>query len=372
MRQNKSQRQSFFSPAKGERERAGERARGRNKKSKETGFSKMDTAQTLVRSVMRAFYATQEILVIEALVTHSALRDDDLAHLMKMNLKDLHRLCASLRDARFLVVHTRPEVQAGKTRPINRTYYYIDYRQTIDAIKWRVFKTDKDMQGIVQPQDENKEYFCPRCKAQWTQMEVLDSVSAAGFVCQRCGTVLERSQEREAPGHQQLSRMNNQFKFMTDMLQEVDQVVVPECNFDKAIAVARPVVRDVTHEAAVSIPVDPAHNKPSAVKGLANTGPKTMSVTIAEGDEETLENRKRKERMLKDNALPSWMTESSVPVNTQFAADRDAGGDNDDADGMPAKRVKLETSGGVAAPEAAGIKTEGDDDDDDFELEDVM
>ncbi|KAK5660113.1 hypothetical protein OQA88_13582 [Cercophora sp. LCS_1] len=330
----------------------------------------MNVSQNLVRSVMRAFYSTQEILVVEALVTHLALRDDDLAYLMKMNLKDLHRLCATLRDARFLVVHTRPEMQAGKTRPINRTYYYIDYRQAIDAIKWRVYKTDKDMQGIAQPQDENKEYSCPRCSAQYTLMEVLDSSSSRGFVCDRCGNVLERSKEREAPGHQQLSRMNNQFKFMTDMLQEVDKVVVPECTFEKAIANARPIVREATHEVLASIPVDTALNKPSAVKGLANTGPKTMSVTISDGNDEleNIENKKRKERLLRENALPVWMTESSVPTKGF------GNSSNDVEEGGPAKRVKLEADPGVDVdvPEVdLGIKAE-DDEEDDLEFEDVV
>ncbi len=339
----------------------------------------MEVAQTLVRAVMRAFYTTQEILAIEALVTHSALRDDELAYLMKMNLKDLHRLCAGLRDARFLIVHTRPEMQEGKTRPINRTYYFIDYRQTIDAIKWRVYKTDKDMQGSVQPADESKEYSCPRCHAQWTQLEVLDSVSAAGFICQRCGTVLERSQEKEAPGHQQLSRMNNQFKFMTDMLQEVDKAVVPECTFDKAIQTARPIVREPTHEVLASIPVDTGLNKPSAVKGLANVGPKTMQVTISDdGELERLEERKRKERLLKENALPSWITDSSVPVSSlaQSTASQsfeipDVGRGAEDGDLLPAaKRVKMETAADDKGA-ATNVKVE-EEDEDDYEFEDVV
>ncbi|KXX78695.1 Transcription initiation factor IIE subunit alpha [Madurella mycetomatis] len=338
----------------------------------------MEVAQTLVRAVMRAFYTTQEILVIEALVTHSVLRDDELAYLMKMNLKDLHKLCATLRDARFLTVHTRPEMQQGKTRPINRTYYYIDYRQTIDAIKWRVYKTDKDMQGIAQPADESKEYFCPQCSAQWTQLEVLDSVSAEGFTCGRCGAVLERSKEREAPGHQQLSRMNNQFKFMTDMLQAVDRVVVPECNFDKALAAARPIVREPTHEVLASIPVEHSGlNKPSAVKGLANVGPKTMQVTISDGDneQERLEDRKRKERLLKENALPSWITESSVPtISAQTSTQSFEMVDADrDEDLVPAKRVKLETAEPTDdASNAMSFKMEQDDDEDDLEFEDVV
>ena len=128
----------------------------------------MDLAQTLVRSVLRAFYETKHILVIDALIVYSALRDDDLAYIMSMNTKDLHKLCGRLKEDRFLATHVRPEKKEGQMRPINRTYYYIDYRQTIDAIKWRVYKIDKDMQGVTVPANEKKEYFCARCKAEWT------------------------------------------------------------------------------------------------------------------------------------------------------------------------------------------------------------
>jgi transcription initiation factor TFIIE subunit alpha len=70
----------------------------------------MDMAQQLVRSVTRAFFKspdidTRHILIIDALVLHSALRDDDLSYLMSMNLKDLHRICAKLRDERLLQVY---------------------------------------------------------------------------------------------------------------------------------------------------------------------------------------------------------------------------------------------------------------------------
>jgi transcription initiation factor TFIIE subunit alpha len=340
----------------------------------------MEVIQTLVRSVARAFYTTQEILVVDALVMHSALRDDELAYLMKMNLKDLHRLCAGLRDARFLVVHTQPEMVEGRGRPINRTYYFIDYRGTIDAIKWRVYRTDKDMQGSIQPTEESKDYACPRCRAQWTQLEVLDSVSAAGFTCQRCGTVLERITERDAPGHAQLSRMNNQFKFMTDMLQQVDQVVVPECTFDKAIQAARPVVREATYEAPTSVPLETGLNKPSAVKGLANVGPKTMQITISDGDDaqEKLEERRRKEQRLKENALPVWMLQSAVPTTTQTTtagATRsfemmDAGGEDEDP--ARTKRVKLEMTSAVDDKDGVMSFKNEEDDEDELEFEDVV
>lgn len=71
----------------------------------------MDLAQTLVRSVVRAFYDDSKtfdrrhILVVDALIIHSALRDDDMSYLMNMNLKDLHKICGRLREDRFIQVY---------------------------------------------------------------------------------------------------------------------------------------------------------------------------------------------------------------------------------------------------------------------------
>jgi transcription initiation factor TFIIE subunit alpha len=69
----------------------------------------MDLAQTLVRSVARAFYDprqvdTRHIVIVDALIIHSALRDDDLAYLMAQNTKDLHKICGRLREDRFIQV----------------------------------------------------------------------------------------------------------------------------------------------------------------------------------------------------------------------------------------------------------------------------
>ncbi|KAI1313098.1 hypothetical protein F5Y03DRAFT_381290 [Xylaria venustula] len=281
----------------------------------------MDLAQQLVRSVARTFLNspdidTRHVLIVDALVIHSALRDDDLSYLMSMNLKDLHRICAKLRDERLLQVHVRPELREGQQRPTNRTYYYIDYRQAIDAIKWRVYHLDKAVQGNAKPASEKKEYFCRRCRAEWTQMEVLDKVDPIrGFICHRCDDVLVFDPEREAGGHEQSTKLNNQLRFITNMLPKLDAVVVPENTFETAHAVARPVVRDITNQAAPSIVVE-SIAKPTAVKGMANTGPQSIAVDITELEGPTEAEKKaeqeRKEKIAQSNALPSWHLQSTV------------------------------------------------------------
>ncbi|TDZ13310.1 Transcription initiation factor IIE subunit alpha [Colletotrichum orbiculare MAFF 240422] len=280
----------------------------------------LDIAKTLVKSVMRAFYETRHILIIDALIIHSALRDDDLAYLMATNTKDLHKACGKLREDRFLAVYTRleyredPKNPEAKPRPVNRTYYYIDYRQTIDAIKWRVYTVDKQIQGTTVPASERKEYFCGRCKAEWTQMEVLDNVGPDGFACHRCGSGLTHDLERNSTGHEQSTRLNNQFKFITELLPAIDNVVVPDNTFDVAISKALPVVRDASYQLVSTVPVSSL--QPTAVKGLDNVGPKSMSVSISTTDgpseAEKAADKARKEKIAQQNALPSWMSNSTV------------------------------------------------------------
>jgi len=64
----------------------------------------MDLAKELVRHCMRTFYETRHIVLIDAVVIHSAVRDDDLAYMMGINVKELHKLCGRLKEDRFLAV----------------------------------------------------------------------------------------------------------------------------------------------------------------------------------------------------------------------------------------------------------------------------
>ncbi|KAI1462482.1 hypothetical protein F4805DRAFT_136454 [Annulohypoxylon moriforme] len=279
----------------------------------------MDLAQNLVRTVARAFYTGPDerrlILIVDALVLHTTVKDSDLSYLMALNPKDLNKSYSRLREDHFLRSHSRPELVAGKEKPVTRTYYYIDYRQAIDAIKYRTFLLDKKVQGDAVPQAEKKVYFCKRCGSEWTQMEVLDNMDPMrGFMCHKCGSILEFDPERQAGGHELSTRLNNQLKFILDVLPKLDQVTIPEFDFDTARAASLPVVRPKGNEAAESVALPDA--KPTSVKGMANTGPQKIEVDITDMDGPTEAEkeaaRTQKEKLALQNALPSWHTTSTV------------------------------------------------------------
>lgn len=201
-------------------------------------------------------------------------------------------------------------------------YYYIDYRQTIDAIKWRVYKLGKDMQVEPIAADERKEYFCLFCKAQWTLMEVLDYPSDDGFRCHRCDHILNFDPTRNSAGHEKVTKLNNQLRFVTDLLLQIDKVVVPDNNFEAALRNALPVERDAQHQIVKSTVVDVG--RPTSVKGVADTGPKKIDVNISASDGPTAEQKEaerlRKEKISKENALPHWMAQSTVTGDSYSAA----------------------------------------------------
>lgn len=64
----------------------------------------MDLAKTLIRTVARGFYETRHVLVIDALMVHSAVVNEDLAYLLGMQQKDLRKLCGKLKEDRMLAV----------------------------------------------------------------------------------------------------------------------------------------------------------------------------------------------------------------------------------------------------------------------------
>lgn len=170
------------------------------------------------------------------------------------------------------------------------------------------------MQVPTVPASERKEYVCPRCKADYTQMEVLDSMGPMGFTCQRCGAVLKHEIDRTSAGHEKVTRLNNQMKFITDLLLRIDNVVVPDNTFDFAVQNRLEVERDAQHQVANATVVEPV--KPTSVKGLADTGPKHIDIKISASDgpteEEKEAERLRKEKIAKQNALPTWMANSTV------------------------------------------------------------
>lgn len=278
----------------------------------------MDLARTLIRSVARAFYEVEHVLIIDALILHSALRDDDLALLMGQQPKYLRKLASRLREDGLVAVHARAETREGAQRPVNRDYYFIHLHRAVDSVKFRLKAMSRSVERrFGQTPDERKDYHCPQCHAEYTQMEVLDTVGPSGFLCRRCGAPLDQAADagRAHAGHEVQSRLNAQLAGFEDLLRQIDAAAVPENDFESALAAALPVVRDATNPAARIEAVD-TRARPATVHGLKAEAER-IELTLVDDSKrsrelEAAQAAERKARATAQNALPVWHTASTV------------------------------------------------------------
>ncbi|KAL8707142.1 MAG: hypothetical protein Q9220_007779 [cf. Caloplaca sp. 1 TL-2023] len=256
----------------------------------------MDLPKALIRSVVRAFYDTRHVLVIDALMVHST--------------------------------HTRQETREGLQRPVNKDYYFIDYHLTVDAIKYRVLHLTTRVKQMFKPSEDKKDYCCPRCKAQWTQLEVLDRVGPLGFVCHRCGGILEREERTagDAIGSEKQIKLAAQLSRVLKLLQKIDNTTIPKNDFEMALSLQIPVQRNRdVNPVREMIPVDATQRFPTAVRGINMPIVQDLTVDLTSSAEKTAAEKasdeSRKALIAAQNALPLWHTQSTVPVGPSVDPD---------------------------------------------------
>uniref|UniRef100_A0A093XQ95 Transcription initiation factor IIE subunit alpha n=1 Tax=Talaromyces marneffei PM1 TaxID=1077442 RepID=A0A093XQ95_TALMA len=265
----------------------------------------MDLASALVRSVVRAFYETRQILVVDALFIHS--------------------------------VHTRSEIREGSTRPVNRDYYYIPLHPVIDAIKYRVLRLTSTIKAQYTPSEDRKEYICLRCGSEWTELDVLSLYSDEGFECQSCGAILERTEDvkgtegLDRTGHEKNSKLMAQLEAFTTLLKQIDATDIPINDFETAWDHKVEVIRNQqTHPSKPAIAA--AAKQPAAVRGIQRVDAAAIEVSVQSSAEKTAAEQEadaaRKAAFEKQNALPVWHTHSTVSTTAgnvgQMKAETDA------------------------------------------------
>jgi transcription initiation factor TFIIE subunit alpha len=190
---------------------------------------------------------------------------------------------------------------------------------------------EEHLRQFSRPTSEKKEYSCPRCLAQWTQMDVLDDFDANGsFICKRCGHALNYhpyDREDEPDRDNILGQFNRQFARLVSLLKQIDDTIVPLVTGETALADARPVPRERPPlESAPSTVVGATKARPTAVVGI-KTGPEKVEVTLTTDSENNAAAQaaaaERRARIVAQNQLPEWHTHSTVSNDITAAGQRE-------------------------------------------------
>ncbi|KAJ3189128.1 hypothetical protein HDU85_002753 [Gaertneriomyces sp. JEL0708] len=191
----------------------------------------------LVALVARAYYEPKHVIVFDLLSSFNSCKDDFLARCLRIQTKELHKICGTLKLQGLIKVETRPEpvgppIEGKPQRKVNKSYYYIDYKQFVDVVKWKIYKIGKMIEKEVQMQMANMPYICPTCQKSYSALDFLSLAKSPSMLplCEICSTPLVEGRSRDST-----SQMSEKYtKFMTEslplvnILKEVDKYKIPE------------------------------------------------------------------------------------------------------------------------------------------------
>ena len=143
--------------------------------------------ERLVKTVARAFYTDNYVVVLDALVREKYIKESELPPRLRLKPKDIRSVLTRLETTELLIKHESLLAcdEDGKNR--QHKFYYIDYQFFVDIVRYRVFLMQRKVDAQQSEDIQEIKYQCPTCK--WT-LSMLDATRARSkdnkFICTKC------------------------------------------------------------------------------------------------------------------------------------------------------------------------------------------
>ncbi|KAI5455338.1 hypothetical protein NCC49_000152 [Naganishia albida] len=295
------------------------------------------TIQLLVSQVARAFFDPPYVVILERLMTTRDLWGEmELTHAVGLGpaKKELNKFMVGMLKQRLVKSYVNTErkldqaIVNGKfTRPnVQRTYYYIDYHDFTDVVKYRLAVMRQKLEATLKVEVNQNDYLCPRCKKQFNQLDVASLValtaSAGRFdlCCDVCGTeIMQKSKMSGAQqGEQAKDAVNARMQSFNEQTHGIRQTLqlVEKIRYEKIDPLAW-LVRHIPETVVFELDEDGNPIKGSdKPKEVAMAIPGGTGMVVVEDDDAKAkreeEQRRIAERQIMQNALPQWHTHSTI------------------------------------------------------------
>ncbi|KAG2182385.1 hypothetical protein INT43_007315 [Umbelopsis isabellina] len=293
-------------------------------------MSQYDVLKTMVARVGRAFYDPKYIAVLDSLnKIGEQIKEEDLSISLKITPRELHKLCAKLKEDRLVRIIQKQEARAPDQRAVPKTYYYIDYKQFVNVVKWKMYKMQTSVRDTLRTESENKGYVCPNCQRTYPALEALglQSMTDMLFHCEDCDGILEENDNADNVKYSQevLARLREQCLPIISLLKQTDSLVIPASYIIRTSAGSdlggnnKANGADGGHELAVA--QDTGAGQGEIIVDLQMDNEAARRAKISES------NKKRQQ-----NALPVWHQHSTINTPLTGTGDREVQDEQADSD----------------------------------------
>lgn len=91
----------------------------------------------LLKFVMRAFYTVEETLIMDMLLKHACMKEDDISELLKLDKKQMGISLKRLKSDQFLKTRMKMESDADG-RATKHNFYFIHYTGFVNVVKYKL------------------------------------------------------------------------------------------------------------------------------------------------------------------------------------------------------------------------------------------
>lgn len=277
------------------------------------GLSKdeQETLRLLVQHVSRAFYEPKFTVVMDQLIRHPVLKDDDLAGRMGLQLKELNKIMATLEVHKLVRIYRQNELKEGAQRSVGRQYFYIDYQSFCNVVKWRMAEMRRTIDQGLRNELDSKGYVCPQCHKAFQALEAdrLMNFMLGTFNCDVCNAELVDNENAEnvVGSQDRMQRFNRQMRFILEGLRRTEDMVLPA--FDVALW-----IRNLLEAERAKAAARDSGLKIAGATGEGRQGDTIGVVISVDKDEEAARAERDREAAAKrqQNALPKWHLQSTI------------------------------------------------------------
>ncbi|KAL3228961.1 Transcription initiation factor IIE subunit alpha [Nakaseomyces bracarensis] len=294
-----------------------------------------EIVKNLLKFVVRGFYGGSYVLVLDAIIFHSVLAEEDLKQLLSINKTELGPLIARLRSDRLVSTHKQREYPPN-SKSVERCYYYIKYPHAVDSIKWKVHQLVQRMKEDLDKNSEPNGYMCPICLTKYTQLEAIQLLNydRTEFLCSLCDEPLIEDDSGKINKEKQdkLNRLMDEIQPIIDYLKKIDDSRIEENTFELALAKLIP----PQNQSSAAYTFNPKKGsimfKPGETtldansimgNGLGNDSSRragansqaTLHINITTASDELAQSQlqeRQAEEKRKQNAVPEWHQQSTI------------------------------------------------------------
>ncbi|KAK3813989.1 MAG: hypothetical protein J3Q66DRAFT_30980 [Benniella sp.] len=257
----------------------------------------------LVYRVCRAFYEPKYIVVMDVINKLKQVKDEELAATLKLNRREIHKICGKLKEDRLIKDLTKMEARKPDQRAIPNTYYFLDYKMFVDVVKYKIHRMGKELDAVMSKQEvESAGYRCPACHNTYAMVDVVNhfDVDTGKFLCPSDNYALDdEAVDGDDQGQEMKTKLRENTKPIVDLLKLTDNIVIEQ--YTESMASKNAAAR--THD-------------DDDLAFAADGGQQQGEIQVVFQDDNDKAAKKAREaeahKKRQQNALPSWHAWSTV------------------------------------------------------------